>query len=183
MDVPQTTKKIEKVAYGGLEAYTDAYALYESEIMFLSLFGNKTAVRGIWSSLVSGRWIDLLRESGDQIFARGDNQWRICFKNLPSGIAQAMLIPRQLNLKRVKDEFVVIGHSGKRLRESFFLYLNKVSRIPLKKEWTDWLFRQAGREDMLTELTTLNLTALYYQGSDDWLANVVTRGIKEKVIY
>jgi len=144
MDVQQITKKVEKVAYGGLEAYTDAYALYESEIMFLSLFGNKTAVRGIWSSLVSGRWIDLLRETGEQIFAQGDNQWRICFKNLPSGIAQAMLIPQQLNLKRVKDEFVVIGHSEERLKESFFLYLNKVSKIPLKKEWTDWLFRETG---------------------------------------
>ena len=40
-------KQTERIGFGGLIVYTDAYALNESEIMFLSIFGNKTAVRGI----------------------------------------------------------------------------------------------------------------------------------------
>ncbi|MEK6921892.1 MAG: hypothetical protein AABX82_08435 [Nanoarchaeota archaeon] len=176
------TTRVEKIAYGGLEVYTDAYALYENEVMFMSMFGNKTAVKGLWSSLMLGKWIDLFTKVERNIFAKEENKWRIYMKSLASGIAHAILIPQQIHLKRVKDEFVIIGFSEEKIRESFFLYLNKVSKIPLKKEWADWLFLKAGREDMLKELTTLNITAFYYQGNDDWLSEIVTSGIKGKNI-
>ena len=179
----ELVRKIEKIAYFGLEAYTDAYALYENEIMFMSMFGNKTAVRGLWASVVSGKWIDLSSKIECQIYARGENKWRVHVKNLASGIAQAMLIPQQLRLKHVKDDFVVIGNTEERIRKSFFLYLNKVSKIPLKEEWTEWLFVKTGRECMLTELRTLNIIGFYYQGSDELLSEIVTSGIKKKVIH
>ena len=174
--------KVEKIAYGGLEAYTDAYALYENEVMFMSMFGNKTAVKGLWASLMSGKWIELFTKIERQIFAREENKWRIYMKNLASGITHAILIPQQAHLKRVKDEFVVIGFSEEKIRENFYLYLNKVSKTPLKKEWTDWLFLKAGRDYRLQELKTLNIMAYLYEGDDEWLGDVVKKGIKEKTI-
>ena len=179
---PNTTK-VEKIAYGGLEAYTDAYALYENEVMFMSMFGNKTAVKGLWASLMSGKWIELFTKIERQIFAREENKWRIYAKSLTSGIAHAILIPQQVHLKRVKDEFVVIGFSEEKIMESFYLYLNKVSKIPLKKEWTDWIFLKAGRDYRLQELKTLNIMAYFYEGEDEWLEDVVKTGIKKKQIY
>lgn len=175
-------KKTEKIAYGGLEAYTDAYALYENEIMFMSMFGNKTTVKGLWASLMSGKWIDLFTKIERTIFAKEENKWRVYMKSLASGIAHAILIPQQVHLKRVKEEFVIIGFTEERIRESFFLYLNKVSKIPLKKEWSDWLFLKAGRDYRLTELASLNVMAYLYEGDDEWLEDVVKKGIKKAVI-
>jgi len=182
MDIQQTTKKVEKIAYGGLEAYTDAYALLDNRIMFMSMFGNKTAVKGVWSSLIAGKLIDLFTERERGICVEVRNKWRIYSKSLPSGIAQAILIPQQIHLKRVEDDFVIIGTSKQRVKESYFLYLNKASKTPLKKEWKDWLFRKSIEDCTLTELDTLNITAFYYEGSDDWLSEIVTSGIKEKII-
>ncbi|MCK5612329.1 hypothetical protein KAR91_61220 [Candidatus Pacearchaeota archaeon] len=170
-------KKVEKISYSGLEVYTDAYALKDCDIMFLSIFGNKTAVKGIWSALLIGRWIDLFTDYEREIHVNQDNKWRIYTKVLPSKIAQAILIPKQLCIKRMQEDFAFIAKENP--EESFFLFLNKASKIPLKKEWACWLFEKALQKEMLIELTSLNIKAFYYEGNDEWLCQAVTTGIQE----
>jgi len=171
-------KQTERIGFGGLIVYTDAYALNESEIMFLSIFGNKTAVRGIWSSLMAGKWIE--HAGKGNLHVRQENKWRVHAKVLPSKIAQAILIPQQLHLKQINGDFLFISQEGD--RDRFFLYLNRASKVPLKKEWTSWIFRKALESEMLTQLTCLNLDAYYYQGNDDWLAEIVSEGIRQKIL-
>lgn len=171
-------KQTEKMGFGGLMVYSDAYALKESEIMFLSIFGNKTAVRGIWSALMAGKWIE--HAGKGSLHVRQENKWRVHAKILPSKLAQAILIPQQLHLKHINGDFLFIRKEGD--TERFFLYLNRASKVPLKKEWTGWLFRKALEDQMLTQLICLNLEAYYYQGYDDWLAEIVSDGIRQKIL-
>ena len=120
-------KQTEKMGFGGLMVYTDAYALNESEIMFLSIFGNKTAVRGIWASLMAGKWID--HAGKGRLHVRQDNKWRVHAKVLPSKIAHAILVPQQLHLKQINDDFLFINQEGDMAR--FFLYLNRASKTSI----------------------------------------------------
>ena len=172
--------KVHKISYGGLEVFADAYALDGDQVMFMSMFGNKTAVKGVWSSFLSNRWVDLFADVERVVSLDRDNKWRVYAKVLPSGIAHAMLIPQQLCFKRLRQDFLMIGYSEQDIRQRFFLYLNKASKIPLKKEWSDWVFTKAKTDAVLVKLTSFNIVAFYYHGDDDWLCELITSGIKQE---
>jgi hypothetical protein len=152
-----SNKQPQEMSFGGLTVFADAYVLNGSELMFLSIFGNKTSVRGIWSSLMAGKWIEHAHTGA--VHVNPDHKWRVHAKVLPSKIAHAILIPQQLNLKQINNEFLFIAGEGG--MDRFFLYLNRASKVPLKREWSKWLFNKAKAEEMLTELTCLNLEAYH----------------------
>lgn len=171
-------RQVEKISYDGLVVFTDGYAINDNEIMFLSIFGNKTAVRGLWSALMAGHWVQHARKGA--MHANQANKWRVHTKILPSKIAQAILIPQQLQLIHGESDFLFISQDND--EEQFFLYLDKKSKIPLRSSWAKWLFQNALADSMLEAMVSFNLEAYYYRGNDDWLSQLVTRGIKQKVL-
>lgn len=171
---PQT---FSRVCFDGLEAYADAFAVREDRIAFLSLFGSRVSVRALWSALLNGSGVFL----DDKPFClEGMDSWQVFQRILPSGALHAVLCSGLVDLARIQNEFVVLGGTQEQVAERFYLYLDRVSEIPVSPEWSGWIFAEAIRTGQAVWLRTLHLSAVMYRHDEPWLESLITGFLARK---
>lgn len=164
-------KSFSRLRFEGLEAFADTYVLEEDRLKMLSLFGSRVSVRAIWSALLSGEGISL-----DEAAVRinPDESWRVAQRILPSGVLQAVCFPNLVDLTQLRNRFLVLGETKGDAENRFFLYLDRVSETPIKRDWNGWILDQALLDRRAVWLKTLGLDALSYEHDESWLERLIT---------
>ncbi len=165
------------VRFEGLSAYTDIYVAREDTLMLLSLFGSRVSVRAIWSALFSGSPVSVENES---LRIDGKESWQVFQKITPSGFLHAVCFPKLIDLTRIQSQFVVLGETREDIETRFYLYLDRVSETPIRREWSAWIFKKALCDEKAKWLKSLNLFAVQYRHEELWLENQVTEFLKIK---
>ena len=160
-----------RISFEGLEAYADAYAVEGGSFKFLSLFGSGVSVRAVWSALLSGASVSL---DGEPRGMEKEDSWQVFQRILPSGVLHAVLYPKLADLARIQNEFIVLGRTRDEITKRFFLYLDRVSEVPVSHEWSEWILREALETGKAAWLKTLHLLAVSYRHDEAWLENLVT---------
>ena len=167
----EEVKTVHKITRGGLEAYAEAYAAKYGDLKFLSFFGNRVSVRAIWSALLDGVTIDIEKE---EFRLDTRDSWQILQKILPSGILQAVCIPKALELEKIKDGFIVLGRDEPDMQNRFYIYLDRIAQTPIRKEWNEYIFECALRDDLASRLDAFGIVALDYSHDEAWLEELIT---------
>lgn len=160
-----------RISFEGLEVYADAYAVQADSFKFLSLFGSRVSVRAVWSALLSGAVVAL---DGEPHRMEKEDSWKVFQRILPSGALHAVLYPKLADLARIQNEFIVLGRAREEIEKRFYLYLDRVSEIPVSHEWSEWILKETFDAGKAAWLKTLHLLAVSYRHDEAWLENLIT---------
>ena len=133
-------KELLKIGYDGanstlLELLTD-----NSTLIYARFIGYKSTNKAIWSALHNHT---LSISDGSTAYKGNDTKYFSYSKQLPSGLSEMIIISSLAIPKYIPETdrtFYVISRTEKPDYNLFFELLNKVSKVPLRKEWSEYLF-------------------------------------------
>ena len=154
-------------------------------VLFLSVCGYQATVKGIVANLVEGQGLCAKICNRDHYIDRAELAYRVLLKKLPSGLAQAMILPK-LALARhdeeEKNRFFILTRDQSQMLTLFFRHLDDKTDLPLHPDWSGWLWKTFQAEGWLQELQTLagdftGHQVLFYQ---DRLEELISQAIQDR---
>lgn len=132
-----------KIDSRGCSCWSDAIR-HDGDIVFLSLFGHRNAVRGIWASIVSrkrgdpGIWIDSL---GVRLRVADEERYTTISSSLHDRNSLHIVLvhneaTRQSTVTR--DRFFQIGPDPS---TKYFSRLTQLCRVPMRESWSDAIWQ------------------------------------------
>ncbi len=173
---------VGSVSFGGLRAYCLGYAIdtdSDNHVIYLSLVGYRTAVRGVWAALLENHAIEI----AGQLFRRAEGGYLHKSIQLPeSNLEHMLLLHHQAAVSQVEPNqaFYLLSDSAEPPYARFFAMLNRAVAAPMLPSWTEWLWQEGQEQKLIHALdTTRGTHAWRVQAEDaDWLA-LIQRGIQE----
>ena len=121
----------------------------------LSLVGTREAVKAVWARLMKGEsavMIDDASSRGVRMNTFGGG--KLLTERLPSGTFHGLLLSRV-----VLQGELVLGEHEADLPARYFRGLNDKSRLPLHRDWGNWLWAHALTTGIVTRLASQRLHA------------------------
>ncbi len=121
----------------------------------LSLVGSREAVKAVWARLMKGETAYL--DTGPQVRAARMNTYeggRLLTERLPSGAFHGLLLSKAL----LSGELVLCEREED-LPARFYNVLTQKLRLPLHKDWQDWLWDHALSTGMVDQMSSQRLHA------------------------
>ncbi|HAL61322.1 MAG TPA: hypothetical protein DCP08_02820 [Chloroflexi bacterium] len=171
---------IGPLSWEGLEAHCLGYVLDNrsyGQLIYLSLVGFRTAVRGIWAALMGNRWLEV---DGRSIHRAAVKYQRITTRLPEQGLDHLVLIHPQATLKFIEPgkPFYVLSDTQEPPLARFLAMLDKTTRVPLLPQWANTLW-ESGIETELIETieATRGTFAWRVSAQDDTWLKVIQEGI------
>lgn len=159
----------------GFHAFTDAFALDNFWLIFLSMAGHKDALKAIRARLFTNRWLS----AGTQditLLPRG--RYITIARTLPSGASHMAI-----HLKEEGDGSEIryaLTTDPKVLEpELYFRALIRHSAIPVHPRWKAWLYKRALNKEEMESLTAHRMRAIKITLDDENLAHDISKGLKK----
>ena len=121
----------------------------------LSLVGSREAVKAVWARLMKGEAAYL--DTGPQVKAVRMNTLeggKLLTERLPSGAFHGLLLSQVV----LRGE-LVLCKKEEELPTSFYTVLTRMLRLPLHKDWRDWLWEHALGNGMVEQMSSRRLHA------------------------
>jgi hypothetical protein len=183
---------IGAVSFGGLRAYGLGYAVDPDNegTIYLSLVGYRTAVRGVWAALMDNQAIEL----GSQLFRRMQGTYLSKTVQLPeSGLDHLALLHHQAATPYLEagQPFYLLNSTTldisknemPHVADRFFAMLDRATAVPLDSSWSEWLFRQGLKHQLIEPLSDRRGIEGWRVSADSelWLA-LIEKGIQQNRI-
>ncbi len=173
---------VGSISFGGLRAYCVGYAIdadMDDHIIYLSLVGYRTAVRGVWAALLEHHALEI----AGQLFRRAEGAYLHRSVLLPeTNLEHMLLLHHQAAVAQLEPNqaFYLLSHSTEPPYARFFAMLNRAVAAPMLPAWAKWLWREGEKKRLITSLTaTRGAFAWRVQADDaDWLA-LIQRGVRQ----
>jgi len=143
---------------GGISAYcSDLIVDEERDVYFLSVAGYQTAVKGIIANVLEYGLVSVEMGGEDKYLSRSSHSYSVHYQRLPSGLYQAVILPRIAlpGNNKPKDMFLVLSRHTSAAHELFFKHLEERTEIPLHPSWSGWLWGIFLDKGWLTPLDSL----------------------------
>jgi len=127
----------------------------ESYVHVLSLAGSREAVKAVWARLMKGEAAYL--DMGQQVRAARMNTLeggKLLTERLPSGAFHGLLLSKAL----LNGELVLCEREEE-LPARFYTVLTRMLRLPLHRDWRDWLWEHALSNGMVEQMSSRRLHA------------------------
>ncbi len=121
----------------------------------VSLVGSREAVKAVWARLMKGEAAYL--DTGPQIKVVRMNIFeggKLLTERLPSGAFHGLLLSQPL----LRGE-LVLCEKEEDLPAHFYNVLTRMLRLPLHKDWRDWLWEHALSNGMVEQMSSRRLHA------------------------
>ncbi len=164
---------IGPLSWEGLEAHCLGYVLDNrsyGQLIYLSLVGFRTAVRGVWAALMGNRWLQV---DGRSIHRAQARYQRITTRLPEQGLDHLVLIHPQATLKFMElgKPFYLLSGTEEPTLARFVAMLDKATRTPLLPVWAGVLFQRGLERGLIEPLEVSHGTHAWKVEADDeaWL--------------
>ncbi len=172
---------VGSVSFGGLRAYCVGYAVdtdADDHLIYLSLVGYRTAVRGVWAALLEHHALEI----AGQLFRRAEGTYLQRTVQLPeTNLDHLVLLHHQGALAQLEPNqaFYLLNESDHPPYARFFAMLNHVVAAPMLPTWAEWLWREGNKKELIRLLDATRGTYAWCVQAEDaeWLA-LVQRGVQ-----
>jgi hypothetical protein len=143
---------VGSVSFGGLRAYCLGYAIdaeADDHLIYLSLVGYRTAVRGVWAALLEHHALEI----AGQLFRRAEGAYLHRSVLLPeTNLDHMVLLHHQAAVTQVEPNqaFYLLNASNEPAYARFFAMLNRAVAAPMLAAWAEWLWREGRRQEVIT---------------------------------
>jgi hypothetical protein len=176
---------VGSVSFGGLRAYCLGYAIdtdSDDHVIYLSLVGYRTAVRGVWAALLENHALEI----AGQLFRRAEGTYLHKSVQLPEwNLEHMLLLHHQAAVSQVEPNqaFYLLNDSAEPPYARFFATLNRAVAAPMLPAWAEWLWREGTEKELIQPLAATRGThAWRVQAEDaDWLA-LIQYGINQELL-
>ena len=162
-----------KIGYDGANSTLLELLRDYSTLIYARFIGYKSTNKAIWSALHN----HTLSISDDStVYKNNDIKYFSYSKQLTGGLSEMVIISSLAIPKYIPETkriFYVISQTEKPDYNLFFELLNKVSKVPLRKEWSEYLFNE-----ILKETTEKNNDGYVYYGITELDNSVNAHGWK-----
>ncbi|MFZ5572882.1 MAG: hypothetical protein ACOZF0_20985 [Thermodesulfobacteriota bacterium] len=149
---------------GRVQAHVDSFILTETAapVKYLSLFGTTGAVKSLAAQIIANRdSIHLMDETGRFILQegckplelkRGGDSMRTYTRNVKPGVTHKILYSPDCFVPWKKTgacEFITFGPTDEEARKRAFHIVDRLTNVPLKDAWIDWLWETLTLDSML----------------------------------
>jgi hypothetical protein len=172
---------IGPVSWEGLQAHCLGYVLDNrsyGQLIYLSLVGFRTAVRGIWAALMGNRWLEV---DGRSIHRAPVKYQRITTRLPEQGLDHLVLIHPQATLKFIEPgkPFYVLCEAEEPPLARFLAMLDKTTRVPLLLQWAKTLWESGIERELIEAMEASRGTFAWRVSALDetWLS-VIQEGIR-----
>lgn len=172
---------IGRVSWEGLQAHCLGYVLDNhsyGQLIYLSLVGFRTAVRGIWAALMSNRWLQV---DGRSIHRAPLKYQRITTRLPEQGLDHLVLIHPQAALKFMEpgEPFYLLSEADEPPLARFLAMLDKATRAPLLAQWAKTLWESGTESELIEKMEASRGTfAWRVSAQDDAWLGVIEQGIR-----
>ncbi len=175
---------IGSVSFGGLRAYGLGYAVDANAdaLIYLSLVGYRTAVRGVWAALMDHRAIEM----ANQVLRRAEGAYLSrTVQLLESGLDHMVLLHHQGALPQLEpgQPFYVLNGTHEAPIERFMALLDRATAVPLLSGWGANLWRQGLKNKLIEPLADTRGVEAWRVSADAelWLA-LIEQGIQRGML-
>lgn len=170
-----TTNDLIPIEAEGFHAFTDAFALDEHWVIFLSMAGHKDALKAIRAKLFTNRW--LTAGVRDLSLLPGGKYLTIT-RALPSGTPHMAIYLKEE--RNSSDTRYALTLDPKVLDpDLYFAALVKHSAVPVHPDWKAWLYKRAVGKKEIESLTAHRIRGIKIDLNDDNLAKDITKALKK----
>ncbi len=174
---------VGSVSFGGLRVYCVGYAIdadADDHVIYLSLVGYRTAVRGVWAALLEHHALEI----AGQLFRRAEGAYLHRAVQLPeTNLDHLVLLHHQGALSQLEPNqaFYLLNESDEPPYARFFAMLNRVVAAPMLPTWAEWLWREGKKKELIAPLEATRGTYAWRVQAEDaeWLA-LVQRGVQRR---
>ncbi len=161
------------VSFGGLRAYCVGYAIdadTDDHVIYLSLVGYRTAVRGVWAALLERHALEI----GGQLFRRAEGAYLHRAVLLPeTNLEHMVLLHHQAVVSQLEPNqvFYLLNATKEPPFGRFLAMLNRAVAAPMLPAWAEWLWREGKKKQLIAALGTTRGTYSWRVQADDadWL--------------
>jgi len=169
------TPRLIPIEAEGFHAFTDAFALDDRWVVFLSIAGHKDALKAIRAKLLTNRWLNAgTRDMA--LLPRG--KYMTVTRTLPSCTPHMAIY-----LKEDQTNFearYTLTMDPKVLEPDLYLRaLIKHSTVPVHPRWKAWLYKRATKKKEIESLTTYQICGIKVYLNDGGLAEDISKALKK----
>lgn len=140
---------------GRVQAYVDSFILTETaaSVKYLSMFGTTGSIKSLTAQIIANRdSIHLMDDTNRFILQegykplelkRGLDSMRTNTRNVKPGVTHKILFSPDYFVPWKKNgvlEFITFGSTDEEARKRTFHIVDKLTQVPLKDAWIDWLW-------------------------------------------
>lgn len=175
-----------KVSHGGIEAWADAARSHPGgwgnggDLVMLSMFGPRNAVRSLWATLVGGGKTAGVMIGKDYFSAATGVRYASVQTPMPRRMTHLILVDPACThqVSSFAGQFVQLGASA---HEDFFSRLNRFCPVPFRRSWRDALWTLGLESELIAPLPGFGIAAYSVDAGPQW-AGVVKSGIQNGVL-
>lgn len=203
-----------KIGYDGANSTLLELIKDNSTLIYARLIGYKSTNKAIWSalhnhSLSISDLPDSRQAGGSNVYKGYEKKYFSYSKQLPSGLSEMIIcselaLPTRIpetaetfyiisRIHPVRNEQLPVSNRARKPDYNlFFELLNKISKVPLRKEWSEYLFNEILKETQdadnyvycgITELkNSVGVHGWKVEYSEEQLLKHIQSGLKNKVL-
>ena len=171
-------KYVDYVKRASVEAYCDAYAYDEYNIIYLlSVCGQDSAVKAITSALVASKTVEIINnDKAVDVDTGWNNKYKILTTKLECGqLHQLLLIDTFFNTE--SEEKLIFVEDKANITETIYNQINKTYPVPLIPNWSKWLYNKIELSGSIEELEG-NITVIKLNVAEKSLDELISKGVK-----
>lgn len=170
------TPKLIPIEAEGFHAFTDAFALDDSWVVFLSMAGYKDALKAIRAKLFTNRWLNVGTRD-ISLFPRG--RYIRVSRTLPSGTPHMAIYLKED--QNNSGAYCTLTLDCEVLEpDLYFRALVKHSAVPVHPRWTAWLYKRALKKKEIETLTAHRIHGVKVHLNDENLAEDIVKALKKE---
>lgn len=193
---------IQKEVSGKMvQAYVDSFILTSNEtagsVKYLSMFGSSVIVKALIAQIIENNSPNLVNAKNQYIvgntgtpvkITRGFQHLRVATKALKPGITHKIIFSEEHFKpwkKKNPKEFLTFGNTIEKAKERAFKVIDKITTVPLKPSWINWLWRILTEDADLPvpilggQDEILKYAAILRVPNSDWLETQIKENLEE----
>ncbi len=180
------------ITHTGFTGYSDVivYDQYGHNIVFMSLFGNKSNLKAIHAALISKIPVQIKEadKSNRQYMSLSkDYDFNSTIKHIDpvSALDHVIYYPTSASYQYINPDMKNIiflfrkDRSKDEIQKAFYLYLDKALPIPIHRAWTINITQAMMQEGLITELPTIGISAWHVELWQDKIIQIISKQIKK----
>ncbi|MEW6558114.1 MAG: hypothetical protein AB1349_12325 [Elusimicrobiota bacterium] len=153
-------KEYLKIGYDGANSTLLELLRDNSNLIYARFIGYKSTNRAIWSALHNH---SLSITDGTSVYKGYETKYYSYSKQFPSGLSEMVIISSLAMPKHIAETektFYVLSRTEQPDYNLFFELLNKVSKVPLQKDWSEYLFHSILKETQDADYSYYGISGL-----------------------
>lgn len=179
-----------RVEHKGFECWSDGFRAQGADLVFISLFGNRNAVRAVWASLLAEHGRKGYREGvslgvggryGDERFslARGVDYTTVSHPLDDRQVHVVLVHPgATTKVSPFDPSFFLLGDTP---TVQYWPRFNRMCRVPLRAGWREQVWDLGVTARLIHPLSGMGIAGHAIDVGDAW-AEVVTSALREGVL-